>query len=231
MTTPLKDDRELIFRRIGEALRIQRAHVEPHRDADAYRKILPAVGASLDDRIARFREWSERLQTEFIVCGGEDFSRTLADLSRHHRWTRGACHGAGWARKAIAAAGLDDPIGLLIDDTGRVPYDKHALEACDVGFSACDALVAQTGSILLTARSAGGRALSVLPPHHVVIATADQLVPDLPAAMALIRDRHGADMPSLVALHTGPSRTGDIERTIVLGAHGPKKLTVVLILP
>jgi len=231
MTTPPQDDRELIFRRIGEALRIRRAHIEPHRDARDYRKLLPFVGDSFDGRIARFREWSERLQTEFIVVAADEFARTLADLSQHHGRTRAACHGAEWARKALAASGLDDEAALRIDDTGRERYDKDSLEACDVGFTACDALVAQTGSILLTTRGAGGRALTVLPPHHVVIATTDQLVPDLPAAMALIRERYGDSMPSLVALHTGPSRTGDIERTIVLGAHGPKKLTILLVMP
>jgi len=88
--------------------------------------------------------------------------------------------------------------------------------------------VAQTGSVILTARTGGGRALSVLPPHHVVIARREQLLPDLPAAYEFVQQRHGAEWPSLTTLITGPSRTGDIERIIILGAHGPKKLTVVL---
>jgi len=91
------------------------------------------------------------------------------------------------------------------------------------------ALIAQTGSVLLTARSGGGRALSVLPPHHVVIARREQLLPDLPAAYALLHKKYGpASWPSMITLITGPSRTGDIERILVLGAHGPKKLTVIL---
>ncbi len=98
-----------------------------------------------------------------------------------------------------------------------------------MGFTACDALISQTGSILLTAHSAGGRALSVLPPHHVVVAQVNQLVPDLPAAFELLSARYGKNYPSFMTFITGPSRTGDIERILVLGAHGPKNLTVILL--
>ena len=82
--------------------------------------------------------------------------------------------------------------------------------------------------VQLTGRSAGGRALSVLPPHHVVVATREQIVPDLPAAYALLRQRYATNWPSFISFITGPSRTGDIERILVLGAHGPKRLTVFL---
>ena len=87
----------------------------------------------------------------------------------------------------------------------------------------------QTGSVLLTSRSAGGRALSVLPPHHLVLARQQQLLPDLPSAFELLATKYGQNYPSFMSVVTGPSRTGDIERILVLGAHGPKQLTIVLI--
>ena len=93
----------------------------------------------------------------------------------------------------------------------------------------CEALVAQTGSVCVTSRSSGGRALSVLPPHHIVIAQMEQLVPDLPAAYELLARKYRRNYPSFISFITGPSRTGDIERILVLGAHGPKKLTVLLV--
>ena len=80
--------------------------------------------------------------------------------------------------------------------------------------------------VVVTSRSAGGRALSVLPPHHVVLARREQLVPDLPAAFALLKPKYGANYPSMISFITGPSRTGDIERILVLGAHGPKHFTI-----
>ncbi len=112
--------------------------------------------------------------------------------------------------------------------TGR-SLGNEELAHCDAGISECDALIAQTGSVLVTSHSAGGRALSCLPPHHVVIARRDQLVPDLPAAFELLQQKYGGNYPSMISFITGPSRTGDIERILVLGAHGPKKLTIFMI--
>ena len=146
-----------------------------------------------------------------------------------------------WPLFAISMAGLSlaahhhpliDPLmptlGLETLYVEQRP-EGRLLERCSVGITACDALIAQTGSILLTARSAGGRALSVLPPHHVVVATADQLLPDLPAAFELLYRKYGQNYPSFATFITGPSRTGDIERILVLGAHGPRILTILLI--
>jgi L-lactate utilization protein LutC len=90
----------------------------------------------------------------------------------------------------------------------------------------CDCLVAQTGSIFVSTRSAAGRAASVLPEMHLVVARHDQLVPDLPEAFALLRKRYGDHWPSAISLITGPSRTADIEKILVMGAHGPKRLAV-----
>jgi L-lactate dehydrogenase complex protein LldG len=81
--------------------------------------------------------------------------------------------------------------------------------------------------VLVTSRSAGGRALSVLPPHHVVVVRREKLLPDLQAGFELLKSKYAANYPSFISLITGPSRTGDIERILVLGAHGPKKLTIL----
>jgi L-lactate dehydrogenase complex protein LldG len=98
--------------------------------------------------------------------------------------------------------------------------------AADLGVTGCDCLIAQTGSVVVSAPSAGGRVLSVLPPVHLVLARRDQLVPDLAAALALLRQRYGARWPSNLTVISGPSRTADIEKVLVMGAHGPKRLAV-----
>jgi L-lactate dehydrogenase complex protein LldG len=59
-----------------------------------------------------------------------------------------------------------------------------------------------------------------------VVVRREQLVADLPDAFALLKEKYGANYPSFISFITGPSRTGDIERILVLGAHGPKKLTI-----
>ena len=69
----------------------------------------------------------------------------------------------------------------------------------------------------------------MLPPVHVVVATPEQIVATLADAFDALRERHESALPSMLSFITGPSRTGDIERILVLGAHGPKELFVILV--
>ena len=185
------------------------------------RRVLPAVGQSFDEQLALFRKNAAELRADFRLLKDLDaLAAELKQLCAAEGWQRAASHGGELTGAACRALGL--PV-LLTDKL----FDKRELAGCDVGISDCDALVAQTGSVVVTSRSAGGRALSVLPPHHVVLARREQLVPDLPAAFALLKSKYGAGYPSMISFITGPSRTGDIERILVLGAHGPKKLTIL----
>lgn len=179
---------------------------------ELYAHCLPNPGRDRAAWTQRFAALSEGLKTSFITTTRDGVIGVARDLAAEDNWKQVASHPHPLIDPIVKALNL--PTGELAD--------------ADAGFTVCDALVAQTGSVLLTARSAGGRALSVLPPHHVVIATADQLVPDLPTAYDVLRKRYGDHWPSFTTLITGPSRTGDIERILVLGAHGPKKLTVVM---
>lgn len=190
----------------------------PVINGPGFRQWLPPVGESWDEQAALFARNAEGLKADFRLLDNEAaLPAALAALRDEEGWQRVAAH-SEWQ---TLAAGLGVP--CLDTDAG---YDPDELEKCDAGISGCDAIIAQTGSVLITSVTAGGRALSVLPPHHVVIARRSQLVPDLPAAFALLRERYGDDLPSLMGFITGPSRTGDIERILVLGAHGPKKLTI-----
>ncbi len=224
-------DREQILGRIREALRVaapkpgllsgpgQRVPLHEKRPTD-FKPWLPAVGDSFDERAALFAKHSTELKTDFqLVASRNELQEKLLALAHAEGWKKIATHSGEMTNFAFAA------LGLPVLQTGS-RYDLSELESCDAGITECDALVAQTGSVVLTTRSAGGRALSVLPPHHVVLARRDQMVRDLPAAFATLKSRYGSDYPSMMCLITGPSRTGDIERILVLGAHGPKKLTV-----
>jgi L-lactate utilization protein LutC len=96
-----------------------------------------------------------------------------------------------------------------------------------VGITEADALIARTGSVLLTTTTCGGRRLSVLPEHHIVVARSSQIVPSLEEGLSRIKSQ-GKEWSSACII-TGPSRTADIEKILVFGAHGPKKITVILI--
>ena len=185
------------------------------------REWMPRVGESAEEQIALFAERSAELKTEFIVCNRDELDAQLRELKTINGWTKLATHSDELCDFATRV--LDLPT-VRTDDGYAIPD----LESCDVGITNCEALVAQTGSVLVTNNN-GGRALSVLPPHPVVIATRDQMLPDLTAAFQLLDSRYGAAYPSMMGFITGPSRTGDIERILVLGAHGPKKLTILLI--
>lgn len=103
------------------------------------------------------------------------------------------------------------------------------LEQVQVGITDCEYLVARTGSIVMSTALPAGRAFPVYVPVHVVIARESQLVYDLDDAILKMEQRHHANYPSAWYLMSGPSRTGDIEKTLVLGVHGPIEVYVFLI--
>jgi L-lactate dehydrogenase complex protein LldG len=100
-------------------------------------------------------------------------------------------------------------------------------EASQATITLCELLVAQTGSVLVSAAN-GGRQATVIAPAHIVFAKLDQLVPDLEAAFRRVYERGIATKNSYVCLITGSSRTADIEKILIMGAHGPRRLIVVL---
>ena len=230
----MSDGKEIILRRIREALRDNPAphphSSHPHAPQGAgssehsQREWLPKVGETLGEQIALFASQSEALTTEFHRCATMEAAREV--------FSRLAAEGA-W--KKVATHSTPDTLALLEGCSPTIlktdnGYEINDLESCDAGVTGCECLVAQTGGIMISAPSGGGRALSVLPPHHIVIARTAQMRPDLTAAFELIQQRYGAsDFPSFLSFITGPSRTGDIERILVLGAHGPKRLTVLLL--
>jgi L-lactate dehydrogenase complex protein LldG len=232
----MSSQKEMIGR-IKEALRLA-AHLPGHGDGirppktllageagknASARDWLPSVPVGIEGQVEAFARCSIDLKTRFFrVNNLAEASLKVNEISQLEQCKLVASHRAPILDEILANIGLP----ILYTDDQLAASD---LERADLGITACDALIAQTGSVLLTARSAGGRALSILPPHHLVIAKESQLIADLPAAFELLHNTYGDNFPSMMTLITGPSRTGDIERILVLGAHGPKALTIILI--
>lgn len=93
----------------------------------------------------------------------------------------------------------------------------------------CECLVARTGSVVLSAAQTSGRTLPVYAPVHITIATASQLVYDTENAISFLLEKYSQQLPSSLHFIAGPSRTGDIEKTLVMGVHGPKDVFVLLV--
>jgi L-lactate dehydrogenase complex protein LldG len=113
---------------------------------------------------------------------------------------------------------------------GHVHHGRDALEALrgdGVAVTPCLALIADTGTAVVSSRLSGGRRNGLVDPIHVIEATEHQVVPDLAAALELIGPAL-ADA-SAVTLVTGPSRTADIEQTLIRGVHGPAEVHVVFV--
>jgi len=224
-------EREKILARVREALRapaphpgaIQPGSADVSHPAARAREWLPQAGTTPQEVFNTFQRVAGDLKAEIVVAADRPaMVAALKAMRDAGQWTSIATHNG----ELTAAAAPELGLPVTYTDTG---YETAALEKSSAGLTECDALVAQTGSVLLTARSAGGRALSVLPPHHVVLARRSQLIRDLPEAFELIRRKYGNNYPSFISFTTGPSRTGDIERILVLGAHGPKRLTVIVL--
>jgi len=235
---PSADHREEVFARIHEALKVPAPHrhighvgehpAAPNHDdglpgSETFRAWLPLVGESFEEQFALFAQNSAALKTELHRVGSmEEAGERLSFLAKESNWRQVATHQHPLALPLAGKVALP----RLVVEPG---YSVNEMESCDAAITGCDFLIAQTGSILVSAPSAGGRALSVLPPHHVIVAQASQMVPDLATALQQMRIRYAKQWPSFLSFITGPSRTGDIERILVLGAHGPKRLTIFLI--
>jgi L-lactate dehydrogenase complex protein LldG len=109
---------------------------------------------------------------------------------------------------------------VMWSTAGRAPED------CQASITLCEGLVAQTGSILSSSRC-GGRGGSIVPPTHIVYATSDQIVPDITLALQTAMQSNLIEA-SYFGLISGSSRTADIEKILVQGAHGPIKVAIVL---
>lgn len=123
----------------------------------------------------------------------------------------------------------EEKLQQLLQQNGIAISFYDELATCDASVTSCEALVARTGSLLLSSATASGRTASVYAPVHICIAYTSQLVFDIKDAMQLMQSKYKTKLPSMISLATGPSRTADIEKTLVVGIHGPKEVYCFLI--
>jgi L-lactate dehydrogenase complex protein LldG len=129
-----------------------------------------------------------------------------------------AAHGVCWPEFAA----LDwRAAGVSVDVRPTIGQDA-------LGVTGCFCAIAETGTLVFASSSETPSATFLLPETHIAIVRAAQIVGGMEDAFARLREER-MEMPRAVNLVSGPSRTGDIEQTIVLGAHGPRRLHIVLV--
>jgi len=127
----------------------------------------------------------------------------------------------------------DEPVlRRLIETSGSARHVRWSsqggpAENAQATVTLADALIAQTGSIFVSA-ACGGRGASIVAPCHIVYATTRQLVPDLVTALGNATEQRRLENNSFACIISGSSRTADIEKILVQGAHGPMRLVVIL---
>lgn len=163
-----------------------------------------------------FAEQFTKLQGKFIYClNNTELGIQLISLIKHNQWTKVFC--------------CEQKLSELLTNYLQVSCPHNDLESSDVGITSCELLIARTGTIVLSSAQESGRTVSVYAPIHVCIAYTDQLVYDIKDGLQLLKEKYTDNLPSLMTFATGPSRTADIEKTLVVGVHGPKEVYVFLV--
>jgi L-lactate dehydrogenase complex protein LldG len=219
--------REAILGKLRGALHVEagdavRAAAVASRLKQAPKGIIPERGQLPDrERVALFLMMAEKLSaTVERVKTADAVPEAVAAYLRQHNLP------------ARLRMGADRRLA-------RMPWDKQrALEvkagASDgddaAGVSHATAGIAESGTLLLTSGSDNPTTINFLPEHHIVVIDAADIEGDLEAALANVRKAYGkGKMPRTVNLISGPSRSADIEQKLVLGAHGPRALHVIVV--
>jgi L-lactate dehydrogenase complex protein LldG len=204
-TSPAK---EKILKRIREAL--SNPVPLPFPESEGSQSVYKM---SDEDPVVIFAEEFTKLQGKFIFCVDDaDLKNQLAKLIAAKGWQKVYCR----EKENLA----------ILESISVQPY--HDLALCDVSVTGCEYLVARTGSMVLSSAQESGRTTSVYAPIHVCIAYTDEVVYDVKDALTGMKNKYGSSFPSFTTFATGPSRTADIEKTLVTGVHGPKEVYCLL---
>lgn len=155
---------------------------------------------------------------KFVYCANDlELLDNLHQLYDDEGWSQVLCAEPTWQRSF-----QNNKLDFI------QPFDAGNSMA-DACITACECLVARTGSAMISSRQPFGRISPVYYPAHIIIAYTWQIVPDIADGMKLMQERYGDNLPSMMNLNTGPSRTADIEKTLVVGVHGPKEVYCFLV--
>lgn len=199
--------RENILRKVRERLEGHNLSM-PYLEADKLNSdaIYPHTALSPEEH---FAEAFISAGGKFVYCDNEqELLENIYTLYENRSWTDIVC-----TEDRILHLFHNNKMTIVKPITGPGEAD-----ACITG---CECLLSRSGSILFSSGQFKGRSSTVYYPVHLVIAYADQIAVDIAEGLEVIRAKYGGSLPSMVNMNTGPSRTADIEKTLVTGVHGP----------
>lgn len=202
--------REKVLKKVRHALIYKTDNPFPQVDFES-----PVYKPLNDTPDVNFAQEFTKVGGVFIYCENEaEAASTLSALNAECEWHNIYC--------------AEPEFQYMLTQAG-VPFesDEESIQKLNVGITGCEFLISRLGSIMVSSKFS--RRLNVYPEVHVVIAYVHQLVDDLKDAFEALQEKYSGKLPSLLSVITGPSRTADIEKTLVRGAHGPRELYVILI--
>ena len=206
--TPTNTSRDIILNKI-ETTRKRRSF--PHFPAGSGNEIYKPI---LPDALTCFKNEIEAVSGQCILCENEnELIHKLKKIIIERTFPYLFCR--------------DKKILSILKDNDIPFSDQEAdFENMQAGVTSCEFLIARTGSVMASSASSFGRRMHVFPPVHIVLAKSSQLKDYYEDALTALYQKYAGNLPSAITTITGPSRTADIEKTLVLGAHGPGELII-----
>lgn len=211
--------------RILERLKTSGTHLTTVPDAPPK---APQAPLDQDAKIERLSTLMTAMRTEIHVVEAANWGTRLAELARDRGW-KTLVYGPGSpVSDAIETTWAADAEGLpdLVAYQEPVETFKESLFQIDAGVTSVRGGLADTGAIVLWPSAQEPRLLSLVPGVHVAVLDADTIYDSL--AEMMTAENWAAGMPTNALLISGPSKTADIEFTLVFGVHGPKELVLLI---
>ena len=188
----------------------------------------PDLSLDRDGRIERLATLMTAMRTEVHVVAADNWTDKLKDLAREKGWKQLLFGPGSPIGPEMEKTWSSDADGLpaLVAYSAQVETFKDDLFEIDAGITSVCGGVADTGAVVLWPTPHEPRLMSLVPPVHVAVLDADTIYDSLSGMMA--SENWAEGMPTNALLISGPSKTADIEFTLVFGVHGPKELVVII---
>lgn len=203
--------REHILGKIRKAVNANSLPI-PFPEAENW-NALEAYQSSTIDKEELFAEQFVQLGGKYVFCSNEqELLENISTLYENRAWAKLFC-----SDERLLKIAQNNKLDFVL------PADNTD-ESADACITSCEALLARTGSFLMSSKQHLGRVSTVFYPVHIVVAYKDDVVYDIADGFQKMQQKYGAEQPSMTSIQTGPSRTADIEKTLVTGVHGPKEV-------